>query len=89
MPGPQSADLFDATTLVKGDCHGFPGPGIRDHTYSFNPMAEFIHRHTNHVDEAFDDFVDTHNKEYSHEHEKEAKKDVFRQNMRFIHSMNR
>ena len=87
--GKPDPTVFDPSTLVDTDCHGFPGPGVRDHTYTFNPMAEFIHGRTGHVDEAFDEFVNEHSKEYSHEHEREAKKDVFRQNMRFIHSINR
>ena len=52
-------------------------------------MAEFVHGEKNHVDEAFDDFIAKHDKEYSHESERESKKDAFRQNMRYINSMNR
>ena len=52
-------------------------------------MAEFVHGESSHVDEAFDDFIAKHDKEYSHESERESKKDAFRQNMRYINSMNR
>ena len=52
-------------------------------------MAEFVHGESSHVDKAFDDFIAKHDKEYSHELERESKKDAFRQNMRYINSMNR
>lgn len=87
--GKPNATLFDPKTLIDTPCGAFPGPGIGDHTYTFNPMSEFVHGRTSHVDQAFDEFVEKHNKEHSHEHEQEAKKDVFRQNMRMIHSVNR
>ena len=87
LPGNQDGKLFDATAQVNRTCIGFPGPG--SNTYIFNPMAEFMQGETKHVDEEFEKFVDTHNKEYQHEHERLAKKDVFRHNMRLIHSINR
>lgn len=69
-------------------CTSFPGPGDR-HIYTFNPMAEFIHpTTTSHVDFEFDKFKNKHNKVYNdieHEHRKE----LFRQNARFIYAVNR
>ena len=69
-------------------CHGWPGPGI-DHTYTMNPMREFINNHHDHIHEAFDDFVDKHDKSYATHEEKNNRKDLFIQNMRFITSKNR
>lgn len=71
-----------------GECHGFPGPGV-DHIYTFNPMREFAHDHTKHVDDTFDSFIRHHKKGYKNATEQEQRKDIFRQNMRFIHSKNR
>ena len=82
--------MFDPEKFANGTkCQGFPGPGLQNHIYTFNPMAEFVHSKSSHVDEAFDDFIAKHEKEYSHELERDAKKDAFRQNMRYINSMNR
>lgn len=64
-----------------GECHGFPGPGV-DHIYTFNPMREFAHDHTKHVDDTFDSFVRHHKKGYKNATEQEQRKDIFRQNMR-------
>ena len=66
-----------------GECHGFPGPGVNhDHIYSFNPMREFAHGHTKHVDDSFDVFRRHHGKQYQNETEQEHRKNLFRQNMR-------
>lgn len=69
-------------------CHGWPGPGM-DHTYTMNPMREFVSNHRSHVDEAFNDFKDKHDKNYRNSDDREIRKDIFTQNMRFIHSKNR
>lgn len=69
-------------------CVGFPGPGDK-HIYTFNPMREFVHNYDAHVNEAFESFKKVHNKEYESEVEHHKRKDVFRQNLRFIHSTNR
>lgn len=71
-----------------GQCHGFPDPGV-DHIYTFNPMREFVHGHSKHVDENFDTFMKHHMKKYHDETEHEHRRNIFRQNMRYIHSMNR
>jgi hypothetical protein len=71
---------------VKEPCTGFPGPG---HFATMNPMHEFIHQSTEHVDSEFDRFKQKHNKNYDTEHEHESRKSIFHQNLRFIHSKNR
>jgi len=74
--------------LTNETCRDFPGPGAH-HLYHFNPMKEFIDGHTDHVDESFDDFADRHDKSYSDEVDRHSRKDNFRQNMRYIQSVNR
>ncbi len=69
-------------------CHGWPGPGM-DHTYTMNPMKEFVNGHKNHVDEAFHHFEEKHSKQYRDDMDRETRKDLFSQNMRYIHSKNR
>ena len=78
--------VFDI--FLKKDCHGWPGPGI-DHTYTMNPMREFIHNDDIHVRDTFEEFKTKHNKNYDNDDEHERRLDVYRQNMRFIHSKNR
>ncbi len=60
-----------------------------DHTYTMNPIKEFIDRHEGHVNDAFDDFENKHSKTYRGNKDRENRKDIFRQNLRFIHSTNR
>ena len=85
-PEPPASVVFD---LYKNkSCHGFPGPGA-DHVYTFNPMKEFIDGHQDHVDDTFDHFIQHHDKKYRDENDFEWRKDIYRQNMRFIHSTNR
>ncbi|XP_014483749.1 PREDICTED: digestive cysteine proteinase 1 [Dinoponera quadriceps] len=81
-----SSDVFKITENTT--CASFPGPG-ENHIYTFNPMREFIHNYEGHVDEAFDNFKTTHKKHYSNDLDHKSRKEVFRQNMRFIHSTNR
>ncbi|CAD7080373.1 unnamed protein product [Hermetia illucens] len=70
-------------------CVPFPGPG-QGHYATFNPMKEFIYpTATDHVDHEFERFKNKHNKKYEHEAEVEHRKNIFRQNLRFIHSKNR
>ena len=42
-----------------------------------------------HVDHAFNTFETKHSKEYRNDKDRENRKDIFSQNMRFIHSKNR
>jgi len=83
-PDPKVFEDYDDST-----CHGFPGPGLKDHTYTMNPMREYISQHRDHVNEAFDEFEEKHAKDYRNEDDRENRKDIFSQNMRFIHSKNR
>lgn len=70
-------------------CSAFPGPGDM-HVYTFNPMAEFVHPVvTTHLDFEFKKFMKKHSKEYASGHELIRRKNAFRQNIRFIHSVNR
>lgn len=81
-----SSDVFKIAENVT--CVSFPGPGEK-HIYTFNPMREFVHNYNKHVDEAFADFKKSHKKIYANELDHVKRKEVFRQNMRFIHSINR
>ncbi|KAK2725587.1 hypothetical protein QYM36_000177 [Artemia franciscana] len=73
---------------VATSCHEFPGPGL-DHVYTFNPMKEFIYYHDKHVEDNFDQFKRHHKRNYHNETEQESRKNVFRHNLRYIHSKNR
>ena len=71
-------------------CHGFPGPGVKaEHIYTMNPAKEYIEGHTDHVDATFFDWMSLHRKQYEDHKEASIRKDVYRQNMRYIHSTNR
>merc|ERR1719323_1768958 len=55
-----------------------------------NPMKEFIDNHDKHVTDTFDEFKEKHSREYdSSDMEHSKRLDLYRQNMRFIHSKNR
>jgi len=83
------AKVFEyETSGSKMKCHGFPGPGF-DHTYTMNPMREFVNHHHNHVKEAFEIFEVKHGKRYRDTEDRWNRRDIFSQNMRFIHSKNR
>lgn len=82
-----SNDVFKIDTDMT--CMGFPGPGV-NHIYTFNPMREFIHPATEeHVEHEFNKFQKKHGKKYVNSKEHVRRKEVFRQNLRFIHSKNR
>ncbi|KAK9510895.1 hypothetical protein O3M35_005576 [Rhynocoris fuscipes] len=84
QPAPE---IFKVNTNMT--CTNFPGPG-RYHTATFNPLKEFIHNDDQHVDKEWEDFVTKHKKVYNEEQlEHHRRKEVFRQNLRFIHSKNR
>ena len=78
--------VFDIYTTEN--CHGWPGPGI-DHTYTMNPMREFIDNDDSHVTNTFEDFKEKHSKEYESDQEHSKRLELYRQNLRFIHSKNR
>lgn len=70
-------------------CSAFPGPGNK-HIYTFNPMAEFIKpEEQGHLDFEFDKFTRKHGKTYNGTLESTLRKEIFKQNIRFIHSHNR
>ncbi len=66
-----------------------PGPGVSDHVYLMNPMKEYVEGHTAHVDAAFDAFKAKHGKAYSNKRDHDTRRDIYRHNLRFIHSKNR
>ncbi|XP_063629321.1 digestive cysteine proteinase 1 isoform X1 [Cydia splendana] len=71
------------------ECTSFPGPGIR-HMATFNPMKEFVHPvHEGHVHDEFNRFKNKHGKSYHSDVEHEKRLNIFRQNLRFVHSHNR
>ncbi|KAK6635157.1 hypothetical protein RUM44_000406 [Polyplax serrata] len=85
-----SPDAPDNNIFYVGNysCKSFLGSEA-DHIYTFNPMKEFVHHHDRHVKTAFEEFKTTHGKSYESEKEHVQRLDLFRQNLRFIHSHNR
>jgi len=79
-------EVFDL--FLDKTCHGWPGPGL-DHVYTMNPAKEFVDNHDSHVRSTFEDFQTLHGKQYGDSSEKESRLDIYRQNLRFIHSKNR
>ncbi|XP_072394536.1 digestive cysteine proteinase 2-like [Diabrotica undecimpunctata] len=79
--------VFEVET--DSECRSFPGPG-NQHVHIMNPMAEYIRpEKSEHVDSSFGDFINNHNKNYADAKEHAFRKEVFRQNVRFIESVNR
>jgi len=70
-------------------CHSWPGPGSKEHIYTMDPMREFINNHDKHVRQTFDEFKTRHGKKYQNSLEEGRRMEVYRQNMRYIHSKNR
>lgn len=68
-------------------CRDFPGPGSG--RVLTNPMREFIHNDESNIHSQFDEFKNKHNKEYNTRIERTERLHVFRQNLRYIESMNR
>jgi len=52
-------------------------------------MREFIHNDESHIHGAFDDFKDKHGKTYPTDMEHKERLHIFRQNFRYVHSVNR
>ncbi|XP_055905890.1 digestive cysteine proteinase 1 [Eupeodes corollae] len=70
-------------------CVSFPGPGV-GHYATFNPMQEFVHPTSDHhVEMEFKRFKSKHGVRYTNATEHEFRKNIFRQNLRYIHSKNR
>ncbi len=59
------------------------------HRVIANPMREFIHSDNSHVHAEFDAFKKTHKKKYPTELEHTERLHAFRQNLRYISSINR
>ena len=53
-----------------------------------NPMHEFVHHYTKHVDEAFDQYKVKHGKDYKDGKEHEMRKHHFRNNFRYVQKGN-
>uniref|UniRef100_A0A4D5S4Q0 Putative midgut cysteine proteinase n=1 Tax=Ixodes scapularis TaxID=6945 RepID=A0A4D5S4Q0_IXOSC len=85
---PLPSSVFDITHLINETCRRFPGPGA-EHLALHSPMAEFMNGHDAHMHSAFDKFKEDHSRDYGHHTEHERRRDIFRQNLRFIHSTNR
>ncbi|CAN8001711.1 unnamed protein product, partial [Ixodes hexagonus] len=85
---PLPPGVFDVTHLINETCRRFPGPGA-EHLALHSPMAEFVGGHDAHMHSAFDKFKEDHGRDYEHHTEHERRRDIFRQNLRFIHSTNR
>jgi len=96
MPGPSDPAVFDpmgVTPKPASACHGFPGPGMVEahmegHSHH-NPMAEYINDDDAHVHGLFQRFVKKHSKNYTQSQDQATRKNVFKHNLRFIHSKNR
>lgn len=84
--GPIDPSVFEIQS--KFQCRGFPGPGD-DARALMNPMHEFIHGDSSHVDYNFNQFSKKHNKTYDTNFELNNRKTIFLHNYRFIASHNR
>ncbi|KAL9979919.1 hypothetical protein ACROYT_G008438 [Oculina patagonica] len=86
MPPPDTFEIKDMT------CKGFPGPGVMSKLLA-NPMQEFIEPDGQEkVHELFEHFLIKHPKKYANmvdRKEHNQRRDIFRQNLRFINSHNR
>uniref|UniRef100_A0A1W7RAQ0 Digestive cysteine proteinase 1 n=1 Tax=Hadrurus spadix TaxID=141984 RepID=A0A1W7RAQ0_9SCOR len=85
-----SAQQIDPKNFEVGNltCRSFPGPGVESITLN-NPIREYINGEDIHTQNAFDDFKHYHNKSYVDEKEHTKRLNIFRQNYRYINSMNR
>lgn len=71
-------------------CRDFPGPGDQtQHQILMNPMREYIHSEDSHHHHRFNMFKNHHNKDYDTELEHHSRMHIFRQNSRYIDSINR
>jgi len=85
-PEVPDSEIFDK--YLGNKCHGFPGPGSA-HVYEMEPMKEFINNADDHVHASFEDFKRLHQKDYTNQLDEMHRIQVFRHNMRYIHSKNR
>ena len=79
-------DVFELPDNLT--CRSFPGPGL-EHIGQHNPIKEYIDGVDSHVDLEFDKFTDKHNKKYQNSTHERQRKNIFRQNLRYILSKNR
>lgn len=77
--------LFSSFAVAK-PCIGFPGPG---HFAAFNPMREFVHADDSHIDTEHMRFVRKHGIVYTSSEETMHRRNIFMQNLRYVHSKNR
>lgn len=80
-------DTFKPPKELK--CGGFPGPGYQHSHVTVNPMLEYIHGHDDHVIGKFEQFKQSHNKQYQDAKEHSQRQHTFRNNLRYIDSKNR
>ena len=59
-----------------------PGTGDSEDRILMNPMQEYIHGESSHVDDMFNKYKKIHKKGYPSDREHERRKDIFRQNVR-------
>jgi len=96
MPGPSDPKVFDPMGVDPkpvSACHDFPGPGLAEahlETHSHhNPMVEYLNDDDSHIHPLFNRFVKKHAKNYTQSQDHATRKNVFKHNLRFIHSKNR
>lgn len=67
--------------IADRNCRMFAGSTI-EHTYTFNPIKEFIDVDYDYLDSSLDKFKKEHNKEYDlREHS--YRKEIFKQNLKY------
>lgn len=85
--------MFDIPKDISSPCGDFPGPGAgKRHSASrmlVNPMREYIHGDTTHVDPMFSAFTKDHGRDYRGKREHTKRKHIFHTNLRYIQSINR
>jgi len=77
--------VFAINSSLK--CRDFPGPG--NGRVLANPMREFFHNDESNLNSNFAHFKDKHNVDYDSELEHKERLHIFRQNLRYIESVNR
>lgn len=87
----QPATIDDSVFEIASGltCRDYPGPGLKQNVAIHDPIREFVHGVSNHIDSEFDSFKKKHGKVYAHKHEHDTKKDIFRHNYRMIQTLNR
>ncbi|GIY09924.1 counting factor associated protein D [Caerostris extrusa] len=86
IPESVTDDDFEISSGLE--CGGFPGPGVEEMVLN-NPMMEFINNEDRHVHDSFEDFKTKHGKNYPDPSEHENRRNIYRQNYRFVQSTNR